>query len=219
MSARHCPGQTEKSKIDFITNNKNMSIDSKIVKELREKTGAGMLDCQKALEEASGDLEKATEVLRKKGELKAAKKTAERSANEGLVHAYIHANGKVGVLLELNCESDFVARNEEFKALAHDLALQIAAMNPLYLKQKDVPAEEIEKEKEIIKEQLKKEGKPENVIEKIIKGKLQKYYSEACLLNQAFIKDDKVVIEDLIKEKIAKIGEKIELSRFVRFEI
>jgi elongation factor Ts len=196
-----------------------MSIDAKIVKNLRDKTGAGMLDCQKALEEASGDLEKAVEILRKKGEIKAAKKSAERTATEGLIHAYIHSNGKVGVLLQLNCESDFVARNQEFKELAHDLALQVAAMNPLYLKPEDVPAEELVKEKEIIREQLVREGKPENVIAKIMAGKLQKYYAENCLLKQLFIKDDQLIIEDIIKDKIAKIGEKIEVGRFIRFEI
>lgn len=196
-----------------------MSIDPKIVKELREKTGAGVLDCQKSLEEAGGEIEKAIEILRKKGELKAVKKSAERTAGEGLVHAYIHSNGKVGVLLQLNCESDFVARNEEFKELAHDLSMQIAAMNPAYLSPEDVPAEEVDKEKEIMKEQLAKEGKPENVMEQIIKGKLEKYYSDVCLVKQPYIKDDKMIIEDLIKEKIAIIGEKIEIGRFCRFEI
>ena len=178
-----------------------------------------MLDCQKALEEASGDIEKAVEVLRKSGAIKAAKKAAERQANDGLIHSYIHANGKVGVLLQLNCETDFVARNKEFKELAHDLALQIAAMNPLCLSSEDVPAEEMKKEKDIIVEQLKKEGKPDNVIEKIVEGKLGKYYCENCLLKMPFVKDDKVIIEDMIQDKVAKMGEKIEIARFVRFDI
>jgi len=193
--------------------------DAKTIKELREKTGAGMLDCQSALEEAGSDQDKAVEILRKKGAIKAAKKSAERQAGDGLVHSYIHANGKVGVLLQLHCETDFVARNEEFKQLAHDIAMQIAAMNPICLLPEGVPAEELQKEKDIIAEQLKKEGKPADVIDKIMTGKLEKFYSENCLLKQPFIKDDKKTIEELITDVVAKMGEKVEVGKFVRFEI
>ncbi len=193
--------------------------DLKQVSELRKKTGAGILDCQKALEESRGDEEKAIEILRKKGALKAAKKLAERTASEGLIHAYVHANKKLGVLLEINCETDFVARNEDFQRLANELALQIAAMNPSYIKPADVPAEEIAKEKKLIAEELKAAGKPAGMIDKIVAGKLEKYYEEVCLLKQPYIKDDKVKVEKLIEEAIAKIGEKIEVGRFVRYEM
>lgn len=189
------------------------------VVKLRAMTGAGMVDCKKALDEASGDLEKAAEILRQKGQIKAAKKTAERETKEGVVHAYVHANGKVGAMVELLCETDFVARNEIFQALAHDIAMQITATDPLYLKPEDVPAEVIEKEKDIYREDLRGEAKPEEIIDKIISGKLNKYYEEACLLKQAFIKDEDKTIEDLINDRIAQLGEKIEIGRFCRFAI
>jgi elongation factor Ts len=193
--------------------------DTSIILKLRETTGAGMMDCKKALDEAGDDLEKAIDILRKKGAIKAAKKQSERQTKEGIVHAYVHSNNKVGVLLELLCETDFVARNEEFRNLAHDLAMQIAATNPLYVKPEDVPAEVVEKEKSIYLEELSGQEKPPAVAEKIIAGKLEKYYEDVCLLNQPFIKDEDITIKDLINQKIAKIGEKIEVGRFVRFAI
>jgi len=196
-----------------------MAIDKNILIKLRDLTGAGVADCQKALKEAANDLDKAVEILRKKGALKASKKLAERTAKEGIIESYIHANARVGVLLELACETDFVARNEEFKNLAHDLAMQIAAANPLYISPAEVPDAELEKEKEIYAEQLKAEGKPAAVLDKIISGKLEKYYSEVCLLNQPFIKDDKISVKNLVDSKIAKLGEKIEIKRFCRFQI
>lgn len=193
--------------------------DTSIILKLRELTGAGMMDCKKALDEGAGNLEKAVEILRKKGAIKAAKKQAERQTKEGVVHSYVHSNNKVGVLLELLCETDFVARNAEFQALAHDLAMQIAATNPLYVSPEDVPAEVIEKEKSIYLEELTGKEKPPAVIEKIIQGKLEKYFEDICLLNQPFIKDEDITVGELINQKIAKIGEKIEVGRFVRFAI
>jgi elongation factor Ts len=194
-----------------------MIADPKLVSQLRERTGAGIVECKNALDEAGGDIEKAIEVLRKKGEIKAAKKLNERTTKEGLVHAYIHANGKVGAMVEVSCETDFVARNEEFQAFVHDLAMQVAATNPLYVKPEDIPAEIVAKEKEMYLEEV--QGKPPAVIEKILEGKLQKYYSEVCFLKQSFVKDEDITIEELINQKIAKIGEKIEVKRFVRFQI
>lgn len=193
-------------------------ITSEMIKELREKTQAGMLDCKKALIECGGDMEKAVDYLRKKG-LAAANKREGRVAKEGIVASYIHSNSKLGVLLELNCETDFVARNQDFQDLAKDLCMQVAASNPLYVAPEDVPAEVLEREKEIYREQLKESGKPANVIEKIVEGKLTKFYSEVCLLEQEFIKDNKVIIKDLIKNKIATYGENITVGRFVRFQI
>jgi len=189
-----------------------------MIKELREKTQAGMLDCKKALIECGGDMEKAVDYLRKKG-LAAANKREGRFAKEGVIASYIHNNSKLGVLLELNCETDFVARNQDFQDLAKDLCMQVAASNPLYVAPEDVPAEVLEREKEIYREQLKESGKPANVIEKIVEGKLTKFYSEVCLLEQEFIKDNKVIIKDLIKNKIATYGENITVGRFVRFQI
>lgn len=193
-------------------------ITSEMIKELREKTLAGMLDCKKALVECNGDMEKAIEYLRKKG-LSVAAKKAERTAKEGIITAYIHSNNKVGVLLELNCETDFVARNAEFQELAKDIAMQIAAANPLYIRSEDVPQEVIEKEREIYREQMKDSGKPANVVEKIIDGKIKKFFSEVCLLDQEFIKDNKMTVNDLIKNKIATLGENITVGRFARFQI
>lgn len=196
-----------------------MAIDTKLISQLRQMTGAGISDCREALEQSGGDLEKAVEFLRKKGATKAAKKIAERQAGEGIVESYIHDNKKIGVLLELRCETDFVARNEDFKKLAHELALQIAAFNPSYIKPEDVTAEDLAKEKEVYAEQLAQEGKPADMIDKIVEGKLQKYFEEVCLLKQPYVKDDKVKIEDLISQYIAKLGEKIEVTRFSRFQI
>ncbi|HIE58770.1 MAG TPA: translation elongation factor Ts [Persephonella sp.] len=195
-----------------------MAVDAKLVKKLREMTGAGMLDCKKALEETNGNLEEAVELLRKKGIAKAAKK-AGRETKEGLIHSYIHAGGRVGVLLELNCETDFVARNETFKELANELALQIAAMKPKWVKREDVPEEIVAKEGEIAREAAIAEGKPEHIAEKIAEGKVNKFFQENCLLEQKYIKDESKTIEELIKEYIAKIGENIQVGRFCRFEI
>ncbi|RUM58650.1 MAG: elongation factor Ts [Persephonella sp.] len=195
-----------------------MAVDAKLVKTLREMTGAGILDCKKALEETGGNLEEAVELLRKKGIAKAAKK-AGRETKEGIVHAYIHGGGRVGVLLELNCETDFVARNDLFKELANELALQIAAMRPKYVSREDIPKEVIEKEGEIIREAALAEGKPPHIAEKIAEGRLEKFFKEVCLLEQPYIRDDKKTIEELIKEYIAKIGENIKVSRFCRYEI
>jgi elongation factor Ts len=195
-----------------------MAVDAKLVKTLREMTGAGVLECKKALEETNGNLEEAVELLRKRGIAKAAKK-AGRETKEGIIHAYIHAGGRVGVLLELNCETDFVAKNELFKELANELALQIAAMRPQYVSRETVPKEVIEKEGEIAREAALAEGKPEHIAEKIAEGKVEKFLKEVCLLEQPYIKDDKKTVEDLIKEYIAKLGENIQVRRFTRYEI
>ncbi|MDO8571420.1 MAG: translation elongation factor Ts [bacterium] len=192
--------------------------DPKLIMKLRVDTGAGIVDCQKVLEEAGGDYDKAVDLLRKKGQKVAANKQ-DRETREGIVHAYTHANGRVGALVEMLCETDFVARNEDFKALAHDIALQIAATNPLYVKPEDVPAEVIEKEREIYKEQMAGENKPEEIKNKIITGKLAKYYQEVCLLKQPFIKDDSLTVEQLLTQMIAKVGENIQIRRFSRFAL
>jgi len=189
-----------------------------MVKELREKTGAGMLDCKKALEEANGDMAKAADILREKG-LAAAAKKAGRIATEGLVESYIHAGGRIGVLVEVNCETDFVAKNEHFKEFVKDIAMQIAAANPKYVRREDVPAEELEKEREILKAQALNEGKPAHIVEKMVEGRLGKYYEEVCLMEQAFIKDPDKTISQLLNEKIAQIGENISIRRFVRYEL
>jgi elongation factor Ts len=193
-------------------------VSAAMVKELREKTGAGMMDCKKALSENGGDAAKAEDWLRKKGITGAAKK-AGRVTAEGLVGSYVHTNGKVGVLLEVNCETDFVARNEEFQMLVKDLALQIAALAPSYVRREEVPADLLEKEKEVHRAQLKEQKKPEAIWEKIISGKLEKYYETVCLLDQAWVKDDKKKIGELITEKIAKIGENISVRRFTRYQV
>lgn len=196
-----------------------MTIDTKLITQLRNQTGAGIGDCREALEEAGGDITKAIELLRKRGSIKAAKKSAERTASEGLVGSYIHANGRIGVLVQINCETDFVARNEDFQALIKDVAMHIAAANPSYLSSGDVPEEELNKEREIYKEQLKNEGKPEDMMDKIIEGKIIKYYGDVCLLKQHFVKDDSITVEQLIEQAIAKLGEKIEIAKFSRYEI
>lgn len=191
---------------------------SDLVKELREKTGAGILDCQKALTESGNNTDKAVDYLRQKG-LAAAQKKAGRETNQGLVHAYIHAGGKIGVLVEVNCETDFVARNEEFKAFVNDLALQIAASSPAFVRREDVPADTLDKERTIYEAQAKEMGKPPAAWPKIIEGKLEKYFQENCLLEQAFIKDPSVVIKDLLAQKIAKIGENMIIRRFTRYQL
>jgi elongation factor Ts len=193
-------------------------IPASVVKELREKTGAGMMDCKKALSETGGDLEKAIEFLREKG-LAAAAKKAGRIAAEGLVESYIHMGGKIGVLIEVNCETDFVARTDEFRAFVRDVAMQVAATNPAYLSREEVPQEILDKEKDILKAQALNEGKPEKVIEKIVSGRVEKFYAENCLLEQTFIRDTDKTITDLLKDKISKIGENINIRRFVRFEM
>jgi len=187
------------------------------VKERRGKTGAGVMDCKKALVEANGDMEKAIVILREKGLAKAAKKQS-RSATEGIIESYIHGNGRIGVLVEVNCETDFVARNEEFKILAKDIAMQVAASNPKYLSREDVPDEVIEKEREILRAQALNEGKPEKIVDKIVDGRIEKFFEENCLLEQAFIRDPDKKVSQYIMEKIAVIGENITVSRFVRFE-
>jgi len=192
-------------------------INIKDISALREQTGLGIMEVKKALVESDGDKDKAIEYLRKSGALKAAKK-AERTSNSGVVDVYIHAN-RIGVLVEVSSETDFVAKNAEFKDFVHEIALQIAAANPTYIKKEDVPEEEVNNEKKIFTEQLKKEGKPQNVVEKIIEGKLEKFYGEVCLLEQIYIKDSNVKIKDLLTEKISKIGENIVIKRFARFEV
>ena len=196
-----------------------MALNTSLITKLREATGAGLNDCKAALDEAGNDVQKAIEILRKKGAVKAAKKIAERTTHEGIVDSYIHATGKVGVLIQVGCETDFVASNADFRALVHDLAIQVAGANAQYIRPEDVPAEIIEKEKEIYREQLATEKKPEAMRDKIIEGKLAKFYQETCLLKQVFIKDDSITIEQLIEGGIAKLGEKIEVVRFSRFQV
>ena len=195
-----------------------MAVDMKLVRKLREQTGIGILECKVALEETSGDFDKAVEALRKKGYEKAKSKST-RATTQGVIGSYIHTNSKIGVLVEVACETDFVAKNKDFQQFVKDVAMQIAAMNPLYVSESNVPDNVIAKEKEIDAEQLKKSGKPENILENIIKGKIKKFYSEACLLNQTFFKDDKNTINDLLTEMIHKIGENIVIKRFVRYQV
>lgn len=193
-------------------------ITAGMVKELRERTGAGMMDCKKALSETNGDMDKAIDYLREKG-LAAAAKKAGRVAAEGLVEAYIHGGGRIGVLVEVNCETDFVAKTEGFKALAKDVAMQIAAANPSYVSREEVPANVIEHEKEVLRAQALNEGKPAQIVEKMIIGRIEKYYKEVCLLEQPFIKDPDKTITQLINESIAKIGENIAVRRFTRYQL
>ncbi|UCE63212.1 MAG: translation elongation factor Ts [Nitrospirota bacterium] len=195
-----------------------MASTSALVKELRSKTGAGILDCQKALQENENDIEKAIDHLRQKG-LAAAQQKASRETKEGIISAYIHAGNKIGVLLEVNCETDFVARNEEFQSFVKDLAMQVAAAMPSYVKREDVPAETVEREKAIYLAQVKEMGKPEAAWDKIVQGKLEKFYQEQCLIEQSFIKDPSVTIKDLVGQKIAKIGENITVNRFTRYQL
>lgn len=193
-------------------------IDAKLVKELREKSGAPMGDCLKALQEANGDMEQAFVVLRKRGMASAAKK-ASRSTNEGAVGTYIHAGGKIGVLLELNCESDFVARTDDFQDLLRDIAMHIAATDPRYVGKEEVTPEDIEREKEIFRAQAAESGKPANIIEKMLEGKMGKFYEEVCLLEQPFIKEQSQTVSQIIASKIAKLGENISIRRFARFKV
>lgn len=195
-----------------------MAANSLLVKELREKTGAGILDCQKALVESGNDIQKAIDHLRQKG-LAAAQKRAGRETREGLVEAYIHPGSRIGVLLEVNCETDFVARNEEFRSFVKDLALQIAASNPSYLRREDIPAAVTEKEKQVYRAQAKEMGKPEAAWDKIVQGKLEKFYQDSCLLEQPFIKNPSITVSDLLVQKIAKIGENITVRRFTRYQL
>ena len=188
------------------------------VKELRDKSGAGMMDCKSALVEAKGDVEKASEILRKKGIAKATKK-ADRAANEGRIEAYIHPGSKLGVLLEVNCETDFVANTDDYTRFCRDVAMQVAASSPKFVRREEVDQATIDHEMEIYKEQAKNQGKPENILEKIAQGKLEKFYSEICLLEQPFVKDPDKTIQDLVTETIAKLGENITISRFSRFKI
>lgn len=197
-----------------------MSVTAAQVKELRVKTGAGMMDCKKALTETGGDFDKAVENLRKAG-LAATNKKAGRIATEGLVGSYIHGNGKIGVMVEINCETDFVARNEDFQQFVRDVAMHVAAMNPQYLDRDSVPADIVSKEKEILAAQIAEEGKPANIVEKIVEGRIGKFFSENCLMEQIFVKDtgDKKTLDAIQTDLVAKIGEKIRVRRFVRFEL
>jgi elongation factor Ts len=195
-----------------------MEITADKVKELRERTGIGMMECKSALAECAGDMDKAMEVLRKRGHARAEAK-ASRAAKDGLVGSYIHMNGRIGVLIEVNCESDFVARNAEFQELVKELAMQIAAAKPRYVASADVPEDIVAKEKEIIKAQLGDMKKPPEILDKIVTGKLGKFFEEICLLDQPYIRDDKVKVRDLIAQLVAKIGENIKVGRFARFEI
>ena len=193
------------------------AITAAMVKELRERTQAGMLDCKKALAESDGDMEKAVAYLREKG-LAAAAKKAGRVAAEGAVESYIHMGGKIGVLVEVNCETDFVANTDTFKALCHDIALQIAAANPLYINKEDVPAAALEAEKEILRAQALNEGKPEKIVDRMVEGRISKYYTENCLLEQAFVKNPDITVGTLVNEATLASGEKISIRRFVRYE-
>lgn len=193
-------------------------ITAEMVKSLRERTGAGMMDCKKALVETNGDIEKAVDFLREKG-LAAASKKAGRAATEGMVESYIHAGGRIGVLVEVNCETDFVAMTDGFKALARDIAMHIAAANPLYVTREEVPAEIIAHEREILKAQAMNEGKPENIAEKMVEGRIEKYYKDNCLMDQIFVKDNDLTMAELIKASIAKMGENISIRRFARYNL
>ena len=195
-----------------------MSVTAALVKELREKTGAGMLDCKKALEESGGDIAKASDILREKG-LAAASKKAGRAATEGAVESYIHAGGKIGVLVEVNCETDFVGKTDSFREFVRDIAMQIAAASPRYVRREEVSGEELEKEKEILKAQALNEGKPAHIVDKMVEGRISKYYEEYCLMEQTFIKNPDLTIDQLLNAKVAQIGENITIRRFARFEL
>lgn len=195
-----------------------MAVSPQAVKELREKTGAGILDCKKALDEANGDLTKAAELLREKG-LAAAAKKGDRIATEGIVESYIHAGGRIGVLVEVNCETDFVGKTDSFREFVRDIAMQIAATNPLFIAREEVPQEALDKEREILRNQALNEGKPAHIVDKMVEGRLTKYFEENCLLEQAFIKDQDKTVNALLNEKVATIGEKISIRRFVRYEL
>lgn len=194
------------------------TISAATVKQLREKTGAGMMDCKQALTECDGDMDKAVDFLRKKG-LATAAKRSDRAMSEGVIESYIHLGGKIGVMVEVNCETDFVAKNDEFKEFSKNIAMHIAATNPLGVKQEDIPEEIINREKEVYKGQALEMGKPEKMIDKIVEGKLSKFLKESCLMNQAYVRDPEVTVADLLNELIAKMGENITINRFVRFQI
>lgn len=193
-------------------------ISASLVKTLRERTGAGMMECKAALQEANADIEAATTILRKRGLAQAAKKSG-RSTSEGLIGSYIHLGGKIGVLVELNCESDFVARTDDFQNLLKELALQVAAANPTYVRREDIPADVIERERSIYKAQMENSGKPANVIDKIVDGKLGSFYEQVCLIDQPSIRDPKTTVTQMIQAAIAKLGENVSVARFVRFKV
>lgn len=195
-----------------------MEITAEMVKELRQRTGIGVMECKEALQESDGDTDKAIEILRKKGYARAQAK-ASREASQGIIGSYVHMNGKIGVLVEVNCESDFVAQNKEFQELVKEIAMQIAAANPRYVSSDDVPGEKLESEKDIIRAQLGDMNKPPEIMEKIVEGKLRKYFEEICLLDQPYIREDKIKVKDLLTQAVAKIGENIKVKRFVRYEL
>ena len=195
-----------------------MEVSASMVKDLREKTGAGMMDCKKALADSGGNFEKAVDYLRQKG-LATAAKRAGRIASEGRIGSYVHAGGKIGVMVEVNCETDFVAKTDDFQAFAKDVAMHIAASNPLYLRRENVPSEAIEREREIYRAQAREAGKPDKIVEKIIEGKLEKFYSEVCLLEQPFVKEPDLTLQELLNGLVGKLGEKVEIRRFSRFQV
>ncbi|HEY3154848.1 MAG TPA: translation elongation factor Ts [Candidatus Binatia bacterium] len=195
-----------------------MDVSANVVKELREKTGAGMMDCKKALTETAGDVQKAVDYLRQKG-LAAATKKADRVAADGAVAAYVHAGGKLGALVEINCETDFVARTTEFQALLKDIAMQVAAANPRYVRREEIPEAELAKEKTIYRQQALESGKPEKIVDKIVEGKMERFYSEICLLEQSFIKDQDKKVSEIINDAIARLGENIQIRRFARYHL
>ena len=195
-----------------------MDITSAMVKQLRDKTGAGMMDCKEALTAAGGDFDKAIDNLRKKG-MAAATKRSSKAAKEGMIASYIHMGGRIGVMVEVNCETDFVAKTADFQALAKDLAMHVAAANPIYLRSEDIPAEALEREKEIYRSQASQEGKPEKIWEKILEGKLKKYYEDVCFLEQKFVKNQDITVGTLVKDMMAKTGENIIVRRFARFQL
>lgn len=195
-----------------------MAISASLVKELREKTGAGVMECRKALETSNGDMEEAVKLLRQQG-LKTAAKKSSRTTGEGQIGSYIHFGGKIGVLVEVNCETDFVARTADFQQFVKDIAMHVAALSPKYLSREEVPAEILQEEFELYKKQARDSGKPDNIIEKIAQGKLDKFYKSVCLLEQSFIKDESKAISDILTETVAKLGENIKITRFVRYEV
>ncbi len=195
-----------------------MAITAQQVQELRRKTGAGVMDCKKALAECTGDLDQAAVLLRKQGAARADARLS-RATSEGLVASYIHAGGRIGVLVEVNCETDFVARTDEFRQLAMNLAMHIAAENPRYLRPEDIPADVLDREKEVFRAVAQKEGKPENVLDRIVEGRLKKFYTETCLMEQPYVRDDQVTVAAVVKEAIAKLGENIAVRRFVRYQL
>jgi elongation factor Ts len=217
-NARESKTVPKESAEPMTTKPEQVTVPAQLVKELRERTGAGFSDCRAALLEAGGKLEQAIDVLRKKGQA-AAQKKAQREASEGLIGSYIHAGGKIGVIVEVNCESDFVARTEDFQRLCHDLAMHIAALDPRFVSREEVTPEILEREREIYGEQARASGKPEAVIEKIVAGKMEKFYEETCLYEQHFIKDESLTIKELINQTIAKLGENITVRRFVRLKV